>query len=82
MPGLEDVQNRLDVSFSAHVAVIAQHGLCGRQSGHRNAERRAADIGQPDAMEKVDRCRIAAMLAADAQLDLRAGCATVSGAIA
>src|ERR1019366_4544545 len=45
-----------------------QRSLCGCQAGDRDAERRAGDVVQADRMAKLDALRLAAMLAADAQL--------------
>src|SRR5690606_6721765 len=50
-------------------------GLGGRQTGDRNAARRAGDIVQPDLVAEEDRLRIAAVLAADPDLEILASAA-------
>src|SRR4051794_11840154 len=50
------------------------------QPSHRHPERRAGHVVQPDLVEEVDRVRIPTVLAADAQLEFRAGRATGLGA--
>ena len=48
-----------------------QRGLGRRQAGDRHPERRAAHVVQPDLVAERDRLGIAAVLAADAKLDVR-----------
>ena len=45
----------------------------GLQPGHRHPERRAGHVVEPDLVEEVDRVRVAAVLAADAEVQVRAG---------
>ena len=45
----------------------------GLQPRDRHPERRAGDVVEPDLVEEVDRLRVAAVLAADAELEVRAG---------
>ena len=47
--------------------------LCGREPCDRNAVRRAGNIIEPDLVAELDRRRIAAVLAADAEVHVRAG---------
>ncbi len=53
----------------------AERGLCGGNPGDRHAVRRAADVVEPGELEEADRVGIAAVLAADAQLEIGAGLA-------
>ncbi len=46
-----------------------QHGLGGGQAGHRDPEGRAAHVVEPGLVEEVDGRRVAAVLAADADLE-------------
>src|SRR5499427_881179 len=50
----------------------AHRGLGGRELGDRHAERRARHVVEPDPVAELDARRIAAVLAADAELELRA----------
>src|SRR6188508_2209851 len=50
-----------------------QRRLCGGEPGHRHAIGRAAHVIEADVLEEVDRRRVAAVFAADAELDARAG---------
>src|SRR5690349_22467108 len=56
---------------SAVLFALADGGLGGGQAGDRHAVGRAADVIQADALAELDRGRVAAMLAADAELDIR-----------
>src|SRR5262249_19387662 len=49
---------------------LAERGLGGRQARDRHPERRARDVVEPDGIAERDRSRIAAMLAADAELEI------------
>ena len=49
-----------------------QHGLGGREAGDRHPERRAGHVVEPDARGRTRRGRVAAVLAADADLEVRA----------
>jgi hypothetical protein len=51
--------------------LASQRRLGRRQPRDRDAERRARDIVEPDALAECDAGGIAAMLAADAELDVR-----------
>ena len=53
------------------LALFADGSLCGGEAGDRNAERAAGDIGQAELMAELDGGRIAAVLAADADVQLR-----------
>ena len=56
---------------SAGVAAPAQdRGPAGLESGHRDPERRAGHVVQPDAVEEVDRLGVATVLAAHAERDV------------
>ena len=50
---------------------LPQRRLRRRQAGDRHAERAAADVIQPDLVAELDRVRVAAVLAADADLQVR-----------
>ena len=59
---------------SAAVAALRLGGRAARlQAGDRDAERRAGDVVQAHLVEEVDRLRVAAVLAADAELEVGAG---------
>src|SRR4026209_2376102 len=47
-----------------------ERGLRGRQSGDRDAERRAGHVVEPDRFALPDRLRVSAVLAADPELDV------------
>src|SRR5881628_707956 len=64
-----DTRRKLAVLL--HLPSCFERRLRRCQSRHRHAERRATDIAQPDAMAELDALRVAAVLAADAQLDVR-----------
>src|ERR1043166_7814953 len=49
-------------------ARLRQRRLCRGEPRDRHAERRAANVVQSDFLEELDRLRIAAVLAADAEL--------------
>src|ERR1041384_1394284 len=51
---------------------VLQRRLCRGQSRHRHAERRTTHVAQPNTMAELDARRFAAVLAADAELDVRA----------
>ena len=53
--------------------LFADGSLCGSQTCNRHAERAAGHVGQADVVAELDGRRIAALLAADAELDVRAG---------
>src|SRR4051794_1949716 len=50
---------------------VVEHGLRGGHARDRHAVRRAADVVESSHVEEGDRLRVAAVLAADAQLELR-----------
>src|SRR4051812_19100851 len=50
---------------------VLEHGLRGGHARYRHSVRRAADVVEPSHVEEGDRPRVAAVLAADAQLELR-----------
>src|SRR6202000_893835 len=52
--------------------IPAQRRLCGGEARDQHAERRARDVVQPDLVAEGDRGRIAAVLAADAELQVLA----------
>src|SRR3954454_22607458 len=63
--------------LSARSAVARQRRLLGREGGlrgreprDRHAEGRAGDVVEPDPVEQVDRGGVAAVLSADAELEL------------
>ena len=58
---------------------VAQHRAAGLEAGDRHAEGRAGDVVQPDAVEEVDGLRVAAVLAADADLQVGPGRASLPG---
>src|SRR6185503_19058992 len=59
---------------------VGERGVGGSEPRDRNAERRAADVVQPEAVAEIDAARIAAVLAADADLQVGArGAAEVDG---
>jgi hypothetical protein len=51
----------------------ASRGLGRGEAGDRHAEGRAGDVVQPDLVAEVDDCGVAAVLAADADLEVRLG---------
>src|SRR5260221_8584791 len=51
---------------------LAERRLRGREPGDRHPERRARDVVEADLVTERDRARVAAMLAADADLELAA----------
>ena len=55
-------------------------GLGGGQAGDRHAERRAADVVEAGVVEQGDRLRVAAVLAAHAELEVGLGLAPEAGA--
>src|SRR3954451_900590 len=50
---------------------LAERSLGRGEAGDRHAERAARDVVQPDLVAQLDRVRVAALFAADAELDLR-----------
>src|SRR3954447_11381637 len=54
---------------------LAERGLRGGEPRDRHAERRARHVVEPDLVAEGDRGRVAAVLAADADLELGAGLA-------
>ena len=54
-------------------------GLRGRHPGDRHAVRRAAHVVEPGELEEADRVGVAAVLAADAELEVRLGLAAGPG---
>ena len=57
--------------FSEFSSLLAlNRSLCRRKARNRHAERRAGNIGKADVMAELNGARIAAMLAADAQLEI------------
>ena len=52
-------------------AGLGQRGLRRGEARERHAERRAADVVEPELVAERDRARLAAVLAADAELELR-----------
>ena len=62
---------RFPCLFSEFSSLLAlNRSLCRRKARNRHAERRAGNIGKADVMAELNGARIAAMLAADAQLCL------------
>lgn len=59
--------------FSNCYLLIQNNCMRRSQPSDRHAERRAGDIGEADIVAKITVERIAAMFAADTQLDVRAG---------
>src|SRR5205085_12583721 len=59
---------RLDVLAALR---FLQHRLRRREAGKRDAVRRAAHVVEADRVAELDGARLAAVLAADAELDLR-----------
>ena len=57
--------------------ISLQRRVCGRHSGDRHPEGRAADVVETRLVEKDDRGRISAVLAADADLQVGAGLAAL-----
>src|SRR5262245_22106851 len=51
-------------------ALFLQRGLGGGEAGDRHAVRRAADVVEPQAVAERHRVRLAAVLAADAELEV------------
>ena len=60
-------------------ARLAERRLRRREAGDRHAEGRAGDVVEPSLLAEGDRGRIAAVLAADAELDVRARRAAALG---
>lgn len=54
-----------------HRSFRVECGLRGGKTRDRHAEKRATDVIEPGRLAKTDRGRIAAMIAADAKLDVR-----------
>jgi hypothetical protein len=50
---------------------VTQNGLRGRDAGDRDPVRAAGDVVKPGHVEELDRDRVAAVLAADAELERR-----------
>src|SRR4051794_25552999 len=50
-----------------------QGGSAGFETGHRDAERRAGDVVEAGFVEEVDAVGVAAVLATDAELEIRLG---------
>ena len=57
------------------VLLRVDRGLSGSQAGDRHAEGRAGHVVQADVVAELDARRIAAVLAADAEVQVRAGLA-------
>ena len=53
--------------------LFQNRSVSGRQTGDRHTERRAGNVVQANLVAEHDGGRIAAVLAADAELDVRAG---------
>ena len=62
-----------------HLARVFDCSLCSSQTCDRHAERRAGHIIQTSVMAELDSARVAAMLTADAEVDVRTGCAAQFG---
>src|SRR5205823_9527714 len=75
LSGFSRTQVRLkaDTTYFLVANCHGQRRLCGGQARHRNAVRRHAHVIQADLLEEMNRRGIAAVLAADAQLDIRPG---------
>src|SRR4051812_38589706 len=58
---------------------MSDDGLCGSDTRDRHAERRAGHVIEACHVEELDRLRIAAVLAADAEPELRVGLAPDPG---
>ena len=54
---------------------LFERGLSGGQTRHRHAERRATHVGQAEPVAELHAVRVAAVFAADAELDVGAGAA-------
>src|SRR4051812_25880941 len=63
----------------AVAAVRHEHGATGLQSRHRDTERRARHVVEPHVVEEVHRRGVAAVLAADTELEVRLGLTTLLG---
>src|SRR5215510_5470591 len=70
----ESMRRRAEAGRASCLArrVLAERGLGGREAGDGNAERRAGDVVERELMAEGDRGRVAAVLAADADLELGA----------
>ena len=65
--------HRQGVLLSFDLSLIPQGGLRGGKSCDGDTVGAAGDVGQADLVAEGDGARVAALLAADAQLDIRAG---------
>src|SRR4051794_25050812 len=66
-------------AFLGVVVHALDGGLGGRHTGDRHAEGRAADVVQAGRVEEADRGRVAAVLAADPELEAGPRLAAVAG---
>lgn len=74
--------SRMKSGFSDDLLLVLQtadSGLCSSQAGDRHAVRRARNIVQTDIVAELNGARVAAMLAADAKMNIRAGGAAKLG---
>ncbi len=55
-------------------SAVLDRSLCGSKAGDRNAERAAGHVVQTDFVAELDGAGVAAVLAADAEVQLRTGC--------
>lgn len=77
MPPARNGQRHLYViqQIKRLILLVLDRGLGGGEAGDGDAEGAAGDVGQADLVAECDGRRIAALLAADAELDVRAGLA-------
>src|SRR6516165_640758 len=73
------VANPYSARLSSRSAWSCDSGLRGRNARDRQAERRAADVVEAGVVEEADRTGISPVLAADAQLQIRAHAAAALG---
>src|SRR3954470_10651277 len=71
-PAARVVRFAMDCSLRFACGLLAERGLRRRQPRDRHAERRARHVVEPDLMAERDRSGIAAVLAADADLEVLA----------
>src|SRR5689334_17653584 len=69
-PGARTRRNRPEPGPQQQL-LLRNCGLRGRHPGDRHAVRRAAHVVEPRHVEERDRVRVAAVLAADAELEVR-----------
>src|SRR5579862_6424508 len=72
-------QTAMEPGSALGTGAFAERSLCRRKPRDRDAERRARDVIEPDLVAECDRSRIAAMLAANAELESLAHFAAAFG---